>query len=283
MGVDVISVPEVLAASMNYIGETLRFERERQGRELSEVADKIRITQRYLKAIEKGDLKVLPGSFYYKTFVRQYATVLGLDPSQFSSQLEHLEEEPLPGADPNVPIRTSDPIVAETNRAYFSNAGLSLSVAGLLVVLAGCTGFYAWWYQSQQATPAPAVNTLPVSSPPQSSPAPPTAAVPARTVSATSAPEFSHEMNHVVLNLSAREKTWLSITSEGKVVFSGVLEPSQSKTLQGLESAKVMIGNAGGVEIRLNGKEIGPVGERGEVKVVKFTGDKFTVLPASEL
>ena len=86
-------------------------------------------------------------------------------------------------------------------------------------------------------------------------------------------------INHVVLKLSATEKTWLSITSEGKRLFSGFLEPSQTKTLEGLEAARMTVGNAGGIEVRLNGKPIGPIGKSGQVRVVVFTPDNFEVLP----
>ena len=80
----------------------------------------------------------------------------------------------------------------------------------------------------------------------------------------------------MVLNLSATEKTWLSITSDGKQIFSGVLQPSQTKTLTGLEAAKLRVGNAGGLEVRWNGKPIGPIGPRGQVRVILFTPENFT-------
>ena len=85
-------------------------------------------------------------------------------------------------------------------------------------------------------------------------------------------------VNHVVLNLSATEKTWLSITSEGKNIFSGVLEPSQTKTLTAAEAASMKVGNAGGIEVRWNGKPIGPIGPRGQVRTVLFTPENFKIL-----
>ena len=87
-------------------------------------------------------------------------------------------------------------------------------------------------------------------------------------------------INHVVLNLSATEKTWLSISSEATRLFSGILEPCQTKTLTGLDAARMTVGNAGGIEVRLNGKPIGPIGKSGQVRTVVFTPDNFEVLPA---
>ena len=89
-------------------------------------------------------------------------------------------------------------------------------------------------------------------------------------------------LNHVVLNLSATEKTWLSITSDGKPIFSGILQPSQTKTLTGMDVAKMKVGNAGGLEVRWNGKPIGPIGPRGQVRIVLFTPENFQILPPKE-
>ena len=84
---------------------------------------------------------------------------------------------------------------------------------------------------------------------------------------------------HVALNLSATEATWLSITnSDGKEIFSGVLAPSETKTLTGLDVAKMKVGNAGGIEVKWNGKEIGPIGPRGQVRTVMFTPQNFEII-----
>ena len=89
-------------------------------------------------------------------------------------------------------------------------------------------------------------------------------------------------VNRVELNLSATESTWLSITSEGKPIFSGILQPSQTKTLTGLEVAMLKVGNAGAVDVRWNGKPIGPIGPRGQVRVVRFTPENFQILGPSQ-
>jgi hypothetical protein len=78
--------------------------------------------------------------------------------------------------------------------------------------------------------------------------------------------------------LSVGEKTWISISSDGKNVFSSVLEPNETKFVEASEKVRVQIGNAGGVEITLNGKPIGPVGSRGEVRTVEFTQAGFQIV-----
>jgi len=84
---------------------------------------------------------------------------------------------------------------------------------------------------------------------------------------------------HAVLNLSAIDEVWISVTANGKEVFSGVLKPSQTKTLTGIEAAQMKVGNAGGLDVSWNGKPIGPIGPRGQVRTVVLTPESFEVLP----
>src|SRR5580693_5172181 len=94
---------------MTSVGKVLRTEREAQGREMAEIAEELCITKRYLRAIEEDDLKTLPGCFFYKSFVRQYATLLGVDEKRIWPGVEALtaseEPLPLPGADPRYATR----------------------------------------------------------------------------------------------------------------------------------------------------------------------------------
>jgi len=137
-------------------------------------------------------------------------------------------------------------------------------------MLAACSGIYGWWYRGQMAP----VVTVPVSRP-----LPPAAPESQLPVARQPAPSGTK----VLLDLLAHEATWLSVSSDGKPVFSGILAPNQSKTVEGKEYAKMRVGNAAGIEVRLNGKLLGPLGHRGQVLVVVFTGDNFQIMsPAKE-
>ncbi len=282
---------------MTSVGEMLRTERETQGREIAEIAEELCITQRYLRAIEQDDLGGLPGNFFYKSFVKQYAAILGVDEKRLLPGLNILtataEPLPLPGADVRYdvktlatardyftaaqsPVRSLDPIVEDGNRHYFPDRRIGVSLAGLVAVLLSCSGFYAWWNRAPQAAASTASRQSPSTTEVKST-KPAQAGAPTVDVRTTTEPD-----GHVVLSLSATEETWLSITSDGKQIFSGILQPSQTKTLTGLDVAKMKVGNAGGLEVRWNGKEIGPIGPRGQVRVVLFTPENFQILAPSQ-
>ena len=57
--------------------------------------------------------------------------------------------------------------------------------------------------------------------------------------------------------------------------FSGLLEANQTKTIEGKEVAELRVGNAAGLEVRLNGKPLGPLGAQGQVRDLVVTPDKF--------
>src|SRR5690349_24771964 len=118
---------------MNSVGRILRSARERQGRAVAEIAAELCLTQQYLRAIEEDDVKSLPGTFFYKNFVRQYAAIVGVKDSEIRAGVETLaaaaEEPVLPGNIAPPPVRPLDPIVADSNRTSFANARTGLSVA----------------------------------------------------------------------------------------------------------------------------------------------------------
>ena len=279
---------------MTSVGAILRSAREGQGRGTAEIAEELCIIQRYLRAIENDDLKCLPGTFFYKSFARQYAAVLGIPYKHIQAGMEQLiagqqdrsmPREPVRPQESSPPswrerlgfdrkkrtspppVREPDPIVQSSNKDYFTDGRIGFPMAILAVVLLACSGFYAWWNRPPQARVIPPKQQAELPLPQTVSLASPVSAI-----------ELSTDQEHLVLNLSATERTWLSITSEGKEIFSGILQPSQTKTLTAQEMAKMKVGNAGGIEIRLNGKEIGPIGSSGQVKTILFTRDNFEIL-----
>lgn len=273
---------------MTSVGSILRSARESQGREIAEIAEGLCISTRYLRAIEDDDLKSLPGTFFYRSFLKQYAATLGVPEQLLQPGVDSLaqpKEEPLPVGQvvSSAAIRIPDPIVQASNRDYFTDRRLGVPVALLGAVILGCSGFYSWWSRPVRTE----VKVEPSATPRATPVAPPVTSSEVTPAEAPQVPQMSNEVPGVVLSLAATERTWLSVTSGGKEIFSGVLQPGESKTLTGLEVARMKVGNAGGIEIQWNGKPVGPIGTRGQVKTILFTPDNLQILeptpePSSE-
>lgn len=73
--------------TLEEMGALLRQERERQGIPLEKAAADIKISKKYLIALEEGQTGELPHPVYAKGFVKNYARLLGLDPEEMGQVL----------------------------------------------------------------------------------------------------------------------------------------------------------------------------------------------------
>jgi cytoskeletal protein RodZ len=260
-----------------------------------------------LEAIEADDTKILPGDFFHRSFIRQYASALGLDEPATKQILDAVE--PTPEIDP-IPIMSLPQQIAEVEQRSKPLAQIPTRVAAtlLIVVLAGCSGLYALWRRAQDAAD-PALHvaeTVPAPVTPVQAPLPaqvpsqsqvpsqaqvpvqkPIAAVPEPSVAPAVTPATVNPVTispgTISVDLAATERTWVSLSSEGRTVFSGVLDASQTKNFALTENAKLLTGNAAGLDVRMNGRSLGPLGLRGQVRVVLFSQDNFQILSPQKM
>ena len=279
------------------VGEALRRARLEQGLDLPTVAARIKISARYLEAIESDDRKALPSGFFYKSFVDQYARALSLDTREIHAEVDRIlsADEPLPLPGQELDYVRSLPPVTSTPR--FRMRGLSAALAALaalVLVIGGCSAVYIWWHGQRTVVAAKTLPPKRASVPAPQPPAPPKPEAPPASAEHTvpalprlpeAAPATAAapaDSSKVLLDLVAREVTWLSVSSDGKPVFSGLLHPNESKMVEGEKFAKIRVGNAGGLEVHLNGRLLPTLGERGQVLVVLFTPDKFEIVPLAK-
>lgn len=64
---------------MNEIGSRLKEARQAKGLSLDNLQEMTKIQKRYLEAIEEGNFDIMPGAFYVRAFIKQYAEAVGLD------------------------------------------------------------------------------------------------------------------------------------------------------------------------------------------------------------
>ena len=64
---------------MASLSEKLKRERELRGISLKQISDDTRIGVRFLDALERDRLELIPGEFYRRSYLRAYVRYLGLD------------------------------------------------------------------------------------------------------------------------------------------------------------------------------------------------------------
>ncbi|MDF2606619.1 MAG: ymfM [Bacillales bacterium] len=68
--------------NLSELGLRLKEAREQKKLTLEDIQSITKIQKRYLQGIEDGNYKVLPGSFYVRAFIRQYAEAVDLNPDE---------------------------------------------------------------------------------------------------------------------------------------------------------------------------------------------------------
>jgi len=61
------------------LGNRLKEAREEKGMSLDDLQAATKIQKRYLTALEEGNYDIIPGKFYVRAFIKQYAEAVGLD------------------------------------------------------------------------------------------------------------------------------------------------------------------------------------------------------------
>ncbi len=255
------------------IGEELRRERTRQGLTIDDIAGRTKIPVRSLEAIESNAFDRLPGIVFTRNFVRLYAVALKLDPESLIARLPKfdLESAPLP-----------DPPRTYQRRGTWDPRVKAAVMSVVWLIVAGGAGTGTWYYYnnygrhfvtSVAAAPPPATSSKPVSIPPAPQPA---VTVPV----AQTGPLDSNRPVQVVL--TARDVVWVQVSADGRTAFVGTLQPNDKRTIEADDQVKVLMGNAGGLDISLNGKTLDPLGTKGQTRTVRLTAAGPQLAPQNQ-
>jgi cytoskeleton protein RodZ len=94
----------------------------------------------------------------------------------------------------------------------------------------------------------------------------PTPTVPA-TPQPTSRPTATPEVvgSAIMAKLRALQRAWVRVLVDGEVAEEGFLNPDDVRAWEASQSILIRTGNGGGVDLTLNGEDLGPMGNVGQV------------------
>jgi cytoskeleton protein RodZ len=256
--------------ALSRVGAELRAARLARGEDLGDVAAYLRIRPSFLAALEAGDAGATPGRPYARGFLRSYAEHLGMDADRLVAPLKSMTE-PVARCRPSVPRDTRWPALA------------LLAVPVLLLVAVTIARHYDQAAHDElpapiAAGPAPLLSAGPaanvVAFDPGAKRADVTgalaaeAAIPAVLESAdretASVPDLAARVGRLVL--VARANGWIRLRgADQQTVRSGALATGDRVVLPDQQDIRLSTGNAGDIEILLDGQNIGPLGAPGEV------------------
>ena len=263
------------------LGDIFRAERERQGLSVKDIEKGTSIRALYIESIENGDFSQLPGEVYTKGFIRNYANFLKMDadamvkrymeenhPEKAAAQAEQetVNEEKTVKAEP-VKEKTSFATGSDfRDRVEKSHKNQNMLLLAVLVLLVGAGVFY----MLNSGSESPAKTTAPVQNTSQQ--AKNTKAE--QQASTTAETPKKAEGVEIVAKLS--DNCWTQVKADGKTIFEGTLQKGKTETWKAKEKLVITAGNAGAIELKINGKESGKMGDRGQVAEKIYTPDGET-------
>ena len=236
------------------LGERFRAAREGRGLSLSDVAEQIRIRSVYLAAIEEENWNAIGVPVYVRGFLRTYARFVGIDPEEAVAAFNRTQPQPPPQAG-----AAREAAEGDSTRARQGSPLIWIAAAVAVVLIAFVV--YNELTMRRPVTDATVAVAGATASPSAAASATPTPAPKPQTGPADGA-------NSLALVLSA--PSWLRVTVDGSVSMEGTFPAGTSKTFHG-KNALVRIGNAGGVEVYVDGKDVGKLGKSGDVVEQTFT------------
>jgi cytoskeletal protein RodZ len=239
------------------IGQALADAREKSGLSLEQVAASTRIRRTVIDAIEHDDYGPCGGDFYARGHIRNIARTVGTDPAPLLAEFDSGHEPP-----PGTPTKTIFESEVRPPRSHRPNWSVAMAVALVLVLGLGI-------YRVVTATPsdtggsaAPPATTSP------SAPAPSAKSTPKPRSSAIA--QAPRGVVTVVVS-GTGGKSWISVrTGANRQAFQGVIAAGQSRTFTDPKLLHFTIGNAGAVDLVVNGRPIGHPGGLGKVIRVDF-------------
>lgn len=275
------AVPEPAVAGTPGLGQRLRQRREAMGMDVAELASKLKLRTQIIEAIEADRLDALGAGVFTRGYLSAYAKAVGM---------------PLVVLDAVPAAKTTAPnLVIHVKPRYGTVLGRYTSRLGHVFLTAAIVVPFIWMATSNQLPSQRAtltsldvssptvgpVQTGAASAPPEvqvmasltpmfparpSAPSldvgvlPPAAAAPDAIdvpVPEADVPEATGGANAAGLSLSLTADSWVEVsTSSGEVLEASLLRAGSSRSFPVESGLRVSLGNAGGVELRLNGEAI---------------------------
>jgi len=234
------------------LGEFLQQARENAGLSVDELAHMVNLRPGLIKAMESNDFLPCGGDTYARGHIRNIAQITGSNAQELLAIYD---------ADHSVDSRSIHSQLVDNNAAAIRSENRKLSWKVLvgaslsIVVLIGVAQFAIGGFDSEPATTSMVIEETEPSQTPTPSP----------TASAAPTTTSSTIGNELTLTIAAtRGNSNIDVVIGGVSVYKGPLFQGESKSFVGESSISVYLGNAGDLDLTLNGEKLAPLGDRNQ-------------------
>ncbi len=257
--------------ALGEIGRQLAQARRDRQLSLEEMSRRTKIGVPFLAAIERGDMKALPG-FYVRGFLRAMAHEAGCDADAIVNRFRDATGEREVALKEIVENRErthrAPPPPFEPKRRWLTQ------IAGL-VVLVGASWYVASGMEvprlPKSKSPTTRAAVVSVATPQPAAAQPP----PQATSPAPVATTGSRKPATLTLEVEPRQECWLSAIADGERVFYQLLNAGERARIEAREDIQLRVGDAGAFAFVLNGQPGKSLGAAGEPVSVRVTPQNY--------
>ena len=226
---------------------------------IEDLAKATNIPGTLLRDMENNNFAKCGGETYARGHLRNMAAKVGVDERIF---LDLFESEVTAPAKPIRDLLNENNVTMPYQEPKrISWKVLAVGSAAALVLFAGAQIFFL---NSENSAESDVITTV--------SATPSELAAESVAPSTAASPEITGGVN--IELVASRGTTWLFATNQdGKVLFSGTIRKGNSKVFNEAEQVNLRVGNAGGVDISVNGENVGSIGANGEVVNLTYNAD----------
>jgi cytoskeletal protein RodZ len=234
------------------LGEFLQQARENAGLSVDELAHIVNLRPGLIRAMESNDFLPCGGDTYARGHIRNISQITGANAQELLTMYD---------AEHSVDSRSIHAQLVDNNAAAIRSENRKLSWKVLvgaslsIVVLIGVAQFAISAVDSEPAATSMVIEKAEPTQTPTPSP----------TASAAPTTPSSTVNNELTLSITAtRGNSNVDVVIGGASVYKGPLFQGESKSFVGESSISVYLGNAGDLDLTLNGEKLAPLGERNQ-------------------
>ena len=245
------------------LGSVISASRNAAGMTIDQLADVTSVRPGLLREMENDNFVNCGGETYARGHLRNIAVALKVNPETFLSlYIEEQSVEHRKIQDLLTETNVMRPPKEKNNVSWKSLATISLAcivVAGIAQIVISNSKTVT--VELMRPTPSPSV------SPSESAPS-----VDSASPSANSEPVEVAMTGAIVVEITAsRGKSWIFANdATGKTLFSGQIQLGSTRTIASDAIINLRVGNAGALDLTVNGKKMDSIGANGEVVNLSF-------------
>jgi cytoskeletal protein RodZ len=243
------------------LGSLITQARKSAGLSIDDLSESTNIRGALLREIESNNFVNCGGETYARGHLRNLALKLGVDPQVFLTAFED-EQMQVDRSMKDLLVENSVMKKPEEARKVSWKVLATISVASLFVV-----GLAQIIISNTASVDIPE----PIAS---ASATPSESADPTSGATPTEQATVSTGIGVELIVTASRAKSWLFVSdASGRTLFSGQISQGTTKTFSTDVTLNVRIGNAGGVDLTVNGNKVDSIGTDGEVVSVSYGVD----------